>query len=243
MLAANRDEFYQRPSTPVHVWPSHPQVLAGQDLTAGGTWLGMTRNGRFAALTNFRDPANIRTDAPSRGALVVDFLTGIQSPADYMAAVAQHGERYNGFNLLVGTWDELWYYGNTEGQAPRSLPPGTYGLSNATLDTPWPKVLAGKIALENLLATTNSHAPTALLDLLLDETEAPEDALPATGVPLELERLLSRLCIRSDHYGTCCQSVLLWQETHQGRRIRFTERTTNPLREPTYVDVGMPVDN
>jgi uncharacterized protein with NRDE domain len=150
VVAANRDEFFARSTAPVAFWKDAPQVLAGRDLEAGGTWMGVTRNGRFAALTNFRDPAQNRKGVPSRGGLVADFLTGDEAPQDYLERIASLGKQCNGYNLLVSDGTELWWSSNIGGAA-RRLEPGVYGVSNHLLDTPWPKVGAGKTALVTAL--------------------------------------------------------------------------------------------
>ena len=150
MVAANRDEFYARPTAPAAFWPEYPGLLAGRDLEQGGTWMGVTREGRFAAVTNYRDP-DVAMPAPrSRGELPLDYLAGSTTPASYLAELAKRGGEYAGFNLLVGDRDSLWYFANSGGQAPRALSPGLYGLSNARLDTPWPKVERGKAMLLSL---------------------------------------------------------------------------------------------
>jgi uncharacterized protein with NRDE domain len=159
VLAANRDEFYERPTAPAAFWTEAPHVLAGRDLQAGGSWLGVTRTGRWAALTNYRDPPTSRPGRPSRGMLVSDFLTGSATPEQYLAAVAADAERYDGFNLLVGDPSGVHYFGNrmADGGEPSRLEPGVYGLSNHLLDTPWPKVARGRTRLKALLA---DGAPT-----------------------------------------------------------------------------------
>jgi uncharacterized protein with NRDE domain len=203
VLAANRDEFFNRRTASADFWDDAPQVLAGRDLEAGGTWLGMTRTGRFAALTNYRDPASHKPQAPSRGALVADFLktdTAIDAYLDSLGPSA-----YNGFNLLLGDGARLVAFSNVSGQR-HELAPGVYGLSNALLDTPWPKVGVGKTALATALAALPDE--TALWRLLGDPTIHPDAALPATGVPLEWERLLSAAFIKSADYGTRCSTVL-----------------------------------
>lgn len=142
-LVGNRDEFFRRDTLPLAIWSDAPHVVAGRDLAGRGTWLGLTRDGRFAALTNYRAPAEFRADAPSRGALVSDFLTGpARAPLDYLAEIAPHAGLYNGFNLLIGDWTrrELAWFSNRDPHTPLMLGPGLYGLSNALLDTPWPKV-------------------------------------------------------------------------------------------------------
>lgn len=220
VVAANRDEFYNRPAAPAAFWPDRPQVLAGRDLEGGGTWMGITRQGRFAALTNFRDPARHQPRAPSRGHLVSDFLAGTQSIDRYLDEL--DAKAYNGFNLLLGDGARLVAFSNVAGER-HELAPGIHGLSNALPDTPWPKVGAGKTALEAALAALPNEAP--LLHLLRDDTIHPDSALPATGVPLEWERLLSAAFVRSADYGTRCSTVLT---VSGGERATFDEQTWLP---------------
>jgi uncharacterized protein with NRDE domain len=203
LVAANRDEFYARRTASADFWPESPQVLAGRDLEAGGTWLGITRQGRFAALTNYRDPSSHKPQAPSRGKLVADFLRGKDSIDAYLDTL--DATAYNGFNLLLGDGKQLIAFSNITMQR-HELAPGVYGLSNALLDTPWPKVGAGKTALETALTALPDE--TALFRLLRDDTLHPDAALPATGVSLAWERLLSAAFIRSPDYGTRCSTVI-----------------------------------
>lgn len=218
ILAANRDEFYQRAAAPARFWEESPGLLAGRDLTAGGTWLGVTRQGRIAALTNYREPGAVRGER-SRGLLVSAFLQGDSEPMAYARAVAADGGHYGGFNLLVGTPNEMVVVSN-RGMAPRHLGAGVHGLSNHLLDTPWPKVEKARAALRARLA---DPADDALLALLTDHEVAPDEQLPDTGVGLPMERLLSPLFIRSPQYGTRVSTVL-----KVGRqRIHFTEQTFN----------------
>jgi uncharacterized protein with NRDE domain len=205
VVAANRDEFFARPTAAAALWPDAPQVLAGRDLDAGGTWMGVTRTGRFAALTNYRDPAQNRRDAPSRGALVADFLTGNETPQAYLERVDAYGRRCNGYNLLASDGKTLWWSSNM-GDAARALEPGVYGVSNHLLDTAWPKVGAGKTAL--VQALDSLPADEALFRLLLDDGVHPDEHLPQTGVPLEWERLLSSAFVKSPDYGTRGSTVL-----------------------------------
>lgn len=218
VVAANRDEFFARPTEPARFWTDRPHILAGRDLQAGGTWLGVTRRGRFAALTNFRDPASVKPGAPSRGELVSRFLSEDQSPHDFLNWMDGIGSTYNGFNLLFGDTRELCYYSNC-GDAPRMLDPGIYGLSNHLLDTPWPKVAKGKSALANALAALPDTEP--LFHLLLDDRLAEDEELPRTGVSIEWERLLSAAFVRSPDYGTRSSTVIL--RDMQGR-FSFEER-------------------
>lgn len=220
ILAANRDEFYARATAPARFWPEAPQLLAGRDLAAGGTWLGVTRQGRFAALTNYREPRPV-SGGQSRGLLVSRFLAGTDSPWSHAQQVAAAADDYAGFNLLLGTPDELVIVSN-RGTAPRRLEPGVHGLSNHLIDTPWPKVEKAKAGLQaNLLAGDVATEEAALLALLADTHQAPDMALPDTGVGLAMERLLSPLFIRSPLYGTRASTVLLL-----GReRVHFLEQT------------------
>lgn len=203
VVAANRDEFFKRRTAGADFFPDQPSVLAGRDLEAGGTWLGIARGGRFAALTNFRDPARHKSDAPSRGKLVTDFLTGSISIDAYVDALDPAA--YNGFNLLLGDMNRLAAFSNVSRER-HELAPGVYGLSNHLFDTPWPKVGAGKTALSAALASLPDESP--LRGLLHDDRIHPDAVLPATGVPLEWERLLSAAFIRSPDYGTRCSTVV-----------------------------------
>lgn len=207
-LAANRDEFFRRAADPLHWWDDAPGVLAGRDLVGGGTWLGMTRDGRFAALTNFRAPHEMRPDAPTRGTLVSRWLTGAPNPAStplgYLRQVAQAGDLYNGFNLLVGDFRqrELAWYCNRADMAPALLPEGAHGISNAVLDTPWPKLVHKRATLARLIDADPSVPLEALIDMMRDTQLARDDELPATGIPLERERALSAAFIETPEYGT-----------------------------------------
>ncbi|WP_454254186.1 NRDE family protein [Pseudomonas sp. Marseille-Q8238] len=204
VLAANRDEFHARATQPLGEWADNPGLYAGRDLQAGGTWLGITVEGRFAALTNIRDPRQPPGER-SRGELPVGFLHSQQSPEQYLREVAGQADTYGGFNLLVGNRDALWFLNAQEGQ-PRALPSGLHGVSNAGLDTPWPKLQRAKAA---LAATLDEPRPQHLLELLADPTRAADADLPDTGIGLSGERLLSSIFIHSEGYGTRASSVLL----------------------------------
>lgn len=221
IVAANREEVYDRPTTAAAFWDDAPDVLAGRDLLQGGTWLGITRQGRFAALTNFRDSESRRGDRPSRGRLVGDFLVGEESPDDYLAQVAEHADQYNGFSLVVGQGDAFLFYSNRENRI-KALSPGLYGLSNHVLDTPWPKVVRGKDAISKLLADTSEPSPEALLAILVDRTLADDAVLPDTGIGLERERLLSPLFVTGTEYGTRSSTVVLISNDGE---VIFVERT------------------
>ena len=221
LLLANRDEFHARPTDPAGWWPEYPGLWAGRDRQAGGTWLGITQAGRFAALTNFREGAP-QAGKRSRGELVTGFLTGESSPHDYLQQVLARGEEYAGFNLLAGDLltGELHYGGNRPGAEPRALPAGLYGLSNGLLNTPWPKT----VRLKRGLATLAAGDEGAALALLSDATRAPDGALPDTGIPFELERRLSSIFITGDDYGTRAQTVL---SVEQGR-VHILEQGRGP---------------
>ncbi|WP_085637075.1 MULTISPECIES: NRDE family protein [unclassified Pseudomonas] len=221
IVAANRDEFYARPSLPLAPWPEAPHVHAGRDLEAGGTWLGLGAHGRFAALTNIRDPGQPPAQR-SRGGLVAGFLTGELSIDDYLADVVERSAQYAGFNLLLGNAHELWHF-NARDTEPVMLPPGVYGLSNAGLDTPWPKLLKAKAALS---AALDDPQPERLLALLADAQPAPEAELPDTGVGRTTESLLSSVFIASQSYGTRASTALIVQA--DGTR-RIVERSFGPF--------------
>ena len=220
VVAANRDEAHDRPAAPAGFWADAPEVLAGRDLRAGGTWLGVTRGGRFAALTAVREPGRTMTDAPSRGGLVAGFLLGAAHPGSYSARAAAEGDGYNGFNLLVGDGSGLWYASN-RGAEPHLLASGVYGVSNHLLDTPWPKVVRCRERLRRLLEEEPEIQLGSLLEMLDDRGQAPDDELPSTGVPLEWERALSAPLIVHPRYGTRCSTAVV---IDCDGSIRFAER-------------------
>lgn len=226
VIAANRDELYSRPAAPAQWWPSQPPILAGRDLSAGGTWLGMTRSGRFAALTNFRDPEQRRLGTPSRGNLVASFLMSTDSLELTLEHLSRVSAQYNAFSLLFSDGDRLAVYESALCSG-RVLGPGIYGLSNHLLDTPWPKVKTAKSRLA--IALAHLDATDAVLGLLRDEAPAPDDELTRTGVSLEWERMLSSAFIRAAHYGTRCSTVVRIDES---RRACFDEWTWDAAGEP-----------
>lgn len=212
IVAANRDEFYDRPTVPADFWFDAPSVLAGRDLQAGGTWLGVTRGRRFAAVTNFRQGTREPAASRSRGLLISDFLTGETSGLEYMERVQRDAGLYNGFNLIAGDSSDLFYYSNREGEV-RRLPSGVYGLSNHLLDTPWPKVAATKTAFGAILGDGGADLAENLFRLLSNRDRARDDELPSTGVGPEWERLLSSAFIVSPDYGTRSSTVVLMSRT------------------------------
>lgn len=211
MVAANRDEFYARATAPAGFWDEAPDVLAGRDLEAGGTWLGVARGGRFAALTNFRGGTSAAAGAPSRGHLVSDYLRSQAAPDTYLDTLAGRAGDYNGFNLLLGDHEQLHWYSNRAAE-PLALDPGVYGISNGLLDTPWPKLLRGKAAFAEL-ADERHVDVESMFDLLTDRQPADDADLPDTGIGLERERALSPLFITTPDYGTRSSTVLLIEES------------------------------
>ena len=229
VVAANRDEWRERPAEPAHWWPDHPEILAGRDLQAGGTWMGITRRRRFAAVTNYRDPSDKRATARSRGGLVTEFLLGSAAPADFLATLSPRAHEYNGFNLIVGDAASLWYYGSREGTA-RAIEPGIHALSNHLLDEPWPKVVRARMAMKAALEASDP-AP-ALFAMLSDGEGAPDESLPDTGVGIAWERRLAAPLITGVDYGTRASTVL----TVSARsRVALEERTRGPGGEVTGV--------
>jgi uncharacterized protein with NRDE domain len=221
ILAANRDEFYNRPTAPLAYWSDHPEVLAGRDLKANGTWLGVTRTGRLAAITNYREPAAQIDKAPSRGGLIGDFLTGKTSPESYLNAVSKKSSAYNGFNLIAGDRFGLYYYSNRAGRI-HQLQPGIYGISNHLIDTAWPKIQRGKALLQGQLSGREKLDDEKIWQILADRSLPADDQLPDTGVGLEWERILAPLFISSPDYGTRSSSIVLME--YSGRTT-FMERT------------------
>jgi len=219
VIAANRDEYYRRPTAKAAFWQDHPHILAGRDLECMGTWLGVTRRGRFAALTNFRDPGERKTDAPSRGQLVSGFLVAEREPREYLEEVATLAPRYNGFSLLAGDIDGVFFFSSRTGSV-QPVPPGIHGLSNHLLDTPWPKVAQGKQRLQ--AALTLEPSAEALLQLLHDREPAAQSELPDTGIGAEMERVLSSALIVSPQYGTRASTAVLFGRDGD---VDFSERT------------------
>ena len=221
VLAGNRDEFHDRPAAPLSWWQDDPRILAGRDLKANGTWLGVARSGRFGILTNYRDLQAPIEGAPTRGGLVTRFLTGATSPKEFLDDLRGAAPRYSGFNLLVGGPRALYYFSNRGPNAPRVLDPGVYGLSNHLLDTPWPKLKRVRDKFTELLTQSEIRSDD-MFALLNDREQAPEGDLPSTGLPADWERLVSSPFILNERYGTRCSSVLLVERN--GRSILHERR-------------------
>jgi len=220
IIAANRDEFYARQTLGLHNWKDHPELFAGKDMEGGGTWLGVTKNGRIAAITNFRDMSKIKTDAPTRGKLVTDFLLTKISSGKYSDILIEKSDIYNGYNLIYGTLDNLNYFSNITREADK-LSSGIYGLSNHLLDSPWPKVRKSKNRFTELL---EEPVPSKyeLFELLKDNEIFADDDLPKTGLPKEQEKIVSPIFILSETYGTRSSSLIFIDKDDN---VQFLEKS------------------
>ncbi len=208
VLAANRDEFFDRPTLYAHPWEDHREIIAGRDQKGGGTWLGITRKGRFAAVTNYREPGSSMTDALSRGTLTVDFLTENSAPEIYLDKIKNKNQLYNGYNLLISdTPGTLFHYSNITSKTS-VIRSGIHGLSNHLLDTPWPKVKKGIEALSNIMAGEMTGTEK-LRELMLDRQPAPSGQLPDTGIDPQLESALSPAFINIPGYGSRSTTIVL----------------------------------
>ena len=219
IVAANRDEFFDRPTAPAAFWGDQPNVLAGRDNAAGGTWMGITRNLRFAALTNVRESRDtFNPDAPSRGKLVSEFLSARRRPDTYSKSVSRLGSQYNGLNLLVADREMMYYYCN-RGNTLKELPPGIYGVSNHALDTPWPKLESARESFTRSVSKMPDYE--AIFEMLNDDSPAPDELLPETGVGVEWERVLSSIFVKSANYGTRSSTIVAVRADNS---VRFIER-------------------
>lgn len=227
VLAANRDEYFERPTDPACFWDDAPGILAGRDRQSGGTWLGTDRRGRFATVANFREPALKGTGSKSRGLLVSHYLRGSEAPDEYLAEVAGHRRDYDPFNLVAGDPHSLWFLSSRE-SAPRLLAPGLYGISNGDLDCPWPKVKTGKAILNEALADDSSSLHDTLFTLLADRTLPADAQLPDTGVGIEWERKLAPVFVNVGDYGTRSSTVI---QMFDNGGVEFEERSYDRLGE------------
>jgi uncharacterized protein with NRDE domain len=219
IVVANRDEFYNRQTASASFWENHPEILGGRDLEAGGTWMGVNKRGKISMITNYRDLANINPNAPSRGFLVSDFLLQNNSGEEYLKQVEKKARQYNGFNLIVGDVNSLWYLSNYK-DGVNQIADGFHGLSNHLLDTEWPKIKRGSEKLKSILGEATID-PQELFELMYDDIIASDNLLPHTGLPLERERALSSMFIKSPNYGSRCSTVVLMDKD---RNVSFTER-------------------
>ena len=219
IIAANRDEFFNRGTSESHLWDSVHGIIAGKDLQAGGTWMGINKQGYIASLTNIRDPQKTCADATTRGELVSHYL---QTPVnDYHQTLSANKDNYNGYNLLFGKWNALAVYNNHLDQI-QPLTDGYYGLSNASLNSPWPKINKGVGKLQEYCQDDHDIDPDILFKLLLDNSVAADQDLPQTGVPIDWERRLSSIFILGDDYGTRSSTVL---KVDKQQSVQWYERT------------------
>jgi len=232
VLAANRDEFYDRPSASADFWKDYPDLLAGRDLKGKGTWLGVTRQGKFAAITNYRDPASFMFDAKSRGKLVKDFLGSKNNAEEFIKKISRQDAKYNGYNLILQDSGGFYYYSNRGGEKQK-ITAGIHGLSNHLLNTPWPKVVRGKKLMKEALKSKRAAMEEALFALLSDRRFPPPEKLPSTGVDKEWEKVLSPIFIKSPHYGTRSSTVLL---IGKNRCVTFIEKNYDGGDEPWLVN-------
>lgn len=223
VLAANRDEYHARAALPAAWWPELPPILAGRDRVAGGTWLGVDRRGRFAFVTNVREPGRHDPAASTRGSLVPRVLRDQAPVHDAVLEAVRDGARMNGFNLLAGEGTAATW-GSNRVEAAAALAPGVHGVSNAALDTPWPKLVRTKRRLADWCGA-GEHDLEPLFAMLRDDAPAPDAELPRTGVALEWERLLSSPFIRAAHYGTRCSTVMVLARDGGARLV---ERSFDP---------------
>ena len=223
IIGANRDEFYNRPTAQAHFWEDKPTILAGRDLQARGTWLGISETGKIAAVTNFREGLKQKDNVPTRGLLTVNYLDDFLKPADYLSKIILTANEYNGFNLVLGETENLYYFSNKRNLIEK-LENGIYGLSNGLLDSNWPKVLESKIKFQEIMK--NTHLSTDDVFKILNDKSVVEDKLlPETGVSKELEKILSAVFIKTEKYGTRCSTVILVDSSN---KVQFVERTFNP---------------
>lgn len=221
IIAANRDEFFNRGTSQSHIWESEHGIVAGKDLQAGGTWMGINKQGYIASLTNIRAPQKLSLDAVTRGELVSHYLQRPEN--DYHKTLQRTQANYNGYNLLFGKWNTLAVYNNHLDQI-QHLTDGYYGLSNANLNSPWPKINKGVSKLQEYCRDGHDINPDILFNLLLDKSLAADEDLPKTGVPIDWERRLSSIFILGDEYGTRSSTVL---KVDKQQNVTWFERTYN----------------
>jgi uncharacterized protein with NRDE domain len=212
VLAANRDEFLNRPTAPLRFLDSGEEILGGRDLRGGGTWLALSGDGKVGAITNYRDPSLMRVNAPSRGELIINYLQSQNCAEEYLEQLKGYGRQYDGFNLILGDQEGLYYYSNVTNEVIQ-LEPGYYGLSNHFLDTPWPKVVRGKAMLKAYLSDIKSIDSRTIFSLLRDTEEPSDEMLPDTGVGMIWERLLSTIFIDGPGYGTRSSALIVKDES------------------------------
>lgn len=220
ILAGNRDEFYKRPTKPAHIWQTDPRIIAGKDEKAGGTWLGFTETGRFAAITNYRDMNNLKENAPTRGKIVTDFLLSDKDVLTFLEGLKLQSHLYNGFNLIAGTFDRLYYLSNQKEEI-EEIEPGVHVISNAFLNTPWPKSNWAKKRFE-MAIDRSGYDENELLKILQNTQLYPQDELPKTGLPVEMERAVSSVFISTEDYGTRSSSIVAVDKNSKAELIELT---------------------
>ena len=223
IIAANRDEFFNRETQTSRFWTERPELLAGKDLVAGGTWMGVNKSGYLSALTNIRNPNKLKSDAQSRGELVLNYLNNKPLKEDYLKELHNTQHNYNGYNLLFGHWKNLWVYNNHNDQC-QVLTKGFHGLSNADLNSPWPKINRGVANLQDYCHSKGHLKDNVLFDLLMDDSLAEDHLLPITGAPVEWEKKLSCVFIRGEEYGTRSSTLLL---VDNDNNLHWHEKTFN----------------
>lgn len=222
IVVANRDEFYERPTKPAHYWEDEPYILAGRDLQQMGTWLGISKEGRFAAITNYRDPSLPETGRYSRGEIIRNFLTKDIEPESFVKKLKKDRENYGGYNVILGDVNALYHYNNILDES-KDFNAGTHSLSNHSLDTPWPKVLKAKTKLNEYVQTNQENVNIdTLFNLVADRSMAKDEELPHTGVGLQMERVLSPIFVKIPNYGTRSSTVVLVDKQNH---VTFVERT------------------
>lgn len=223
ILAGNRDEFHQRPALGIHMWDTDPLIVAGKDKKAGGTWLGVNENGRVAAITNYRDIQSIRENTPSRGEIIPKFLLSGEDTYHTLDHIEKRAGLYNGFNLIAGSIDELYYLSN-HGHSLQAVEPGIHVISNAALNTPWPKSEWAKSRFNKLLKS-GSLDEESLFDMLKNSDRYPPEQLPDTGLSEEMERAVSSVFILTENYGTRSSALVTIDRSNH---LNFTERVYLP---------------
>jgi uncharacterized protein with NRDE domain len=234
IIAANRDEFFERPTAVANYWEDNPNILGGKDKQSGGTWLGVTKNGRFIAITNYRDPEKNIPNAVSRGKISRDFLFGDDAAVNFLDQLSKNKSLFNGFNLLLSDdgFKTIYHYSNITDQ-PKHINPGIHGLSNHLLNTPWPKVEKGKKDLAEITGS-NTIETNDLIEMLKDDKEAEENRLPKTGISFDLEKKLSPVFISLNGYGTRCSTAILVDKNNQ---LTFQETSYDKYKDITHKKV------
>lgn len=223
ILAGNRDESHDRPSIHLHKWDTSPPIIAGKDKEAGGTWLGVSETGKIAAITNYRDIDKIRDNTPSRGEIITNFLLSDEQPEHTLKSIENRAHLYNGFNLIAGDIEQLYYLSN-HGHSVEPIPPGVHVISNASLNTPWPKA-AWALNRLNTILKSDKLDKEQIFEILLNSDRYSQDILPNTGLSKEMEVAVSSVFILTDHYGTRSSSII---SIDRHLQLNFSEKSYQP---------------